>query len=503
MTLLQLRLLSIMTSIFCFYFNAAFGQKNFVAIHPHDTDDDIIRKAAKVVPSARQLQWQQLELTAFIHFGMNTFTGREWGTGNEHPNLFDPAQLDTDQWVTTLKAAGFKQIVFTAKHHDGFCMWPTATTEHSVKSSIWKNGKGDVVKELAESCKKYGLGFGIYLSPWDMNAGSYGSPAYNDLFADQLKELLTNYGTIKEVWFDGANGEGANGQKQVYDFQRWYAIIRKLQPEAVIAVMGPDVRWVGTETGKGREEEWSVVPGTELNLNKTEENSQKEILFSPSKDLTDQVLGNRDKILKAKTLVWYPAETDVSIMDGWFYNDRHKVKSPKKMMDIYFTSVGMNSVLLLNIPPDRRGLIPTEILNTLETWTKQRHAIFRTNLLRDSKITTKDLKNPHFLVDGLSATAAKARKKRSHYTIEFGIEDPASFNVLLLQEDISRGQRIEAFEAEFFDGKNWNTFAEGTTVGHKRLIRTRLVKASRIRLRIKQSRLNPHLSEVGLYYEKP
>ena len=235
-------------------------QRNFAVIQPSDSEEEIIRKAAQVVPSPRQLRWQQLELTAFFHFGINTFTNSEWGTGKEDPHVFNPTQLDARQWVRVAKEAGIKQVILTAKHHDGFCLWPSKFTKHSVESSPWKNGKGDVVREVADACKEFGLGFGIYLSPWDRNAPMYGTDAYNDFFINQLTELLTNYGLIDEVWFDGANGEGPNGKKQVYDFDRWYKHIRELQPAAVIAVMGPDVRWVGTESGYGRETEWSVVP---------------------------------------------------------------------------------------------------------------------------------------------------------------------------------------------------------------------------------------------------
>ena len=220
-------------------------KKNYAVISPSDSESDIIRKAANIIPSARQLRWQKLELTAFFHFGVNTFTNREWGTGKEDPKIFNPKHLNANQWVQVAKDAGFKQVILTAKHHDGFCLWPTKTTEHSVKNSPWKNGKGDVVREVADACKKENMGFGVYLSPWDRNSSFYGTDEYNDFFVKQLTELLTNYGRIDEVWFDGANGEGPNGKKQVYDFNRWYQLIRKLQPAAVIAIMGPDVRWVG------------------------------------------------------------------------------------------------------------------------------------------------------------------------------------------------------------------------------------------------------------------
>ncbi len=234
--------------------------KNFVPINKSMSDDELVKIAATITPSPQQLRWQRLELTGFIHFGINTFTGREWGEGKDDPKLFNPTALNAKQWVKACKDAGIKQVILTAKHHDGFCLWPTKTTEYSVKNSPWKNGKGDVVKEVADACKELGVGFGVYLSPWDRNNASYGTEAYNDFFIDQLTELLTQYGKVDEVWFDGANGEGPNGKKQVYDFERWYAHIRKLQPQTVIAVSGPDVRWVGTETGHGREEEWSVVP---------------------------------------------------------------------------------------------------------------------------------------------------------------------------------------------------------------------------------------------------
>ena len=296
-------------------------EQNVVIINPTDSPAEIVRKAANVVPSARQFNWQRQELTAFLHYGINTYTGREWGDGKESPAIFNPTDLDADQWIRELKAAGFKCAILTCKHHDGFCLWPSAYTEHSVKNSPWKKGKGDVVREVSDACKKYGMDFGVYLSPWDRNSDLYGTEAYNDFFVKQLTELLTQYGKVSEVWFDGACGEGPNGKKQVYDFVRWYELIRKLQPEAVIAVMGPDVRWVGTETGRGREMEWSVVPKDNLDQDAIAKNSQKEVLTAPVGDMMGQDLGSRKKIEKAKSLIWYPAEIDVSIRPGWFYHE--------------------------------------------------------------------------------------------------------------------------------------------------------------------------------------
>ncbi|RZK54699.1 MAG: alpha-L-fucosidase, partial [Pedobacter sp.] len=283
--------------------SSLFAQENSgnqVIINPTDKNEDIIRKAANLKPSARQLRWQQLELTAFFHFGINTFTNREWGDGKENPKIFNPTKLDTRQWVRTMKEAGFKQVILTAKHHDGFCLWPSKFTEHSVKNSPWKSGKGDVVKEVAAACKEYKIGFGIYLSPWDRNHKDYGdSKIYNEYFVNQLTELLSNYGKVDEVWFDGANGTGPNGKKPVYDFANWYKLIRKLQPSATIAVMGPDVRWVGTESGYGRETEWSVLPADENMLKGIADNSQKDGAFVPAGDKMGEDLGSRSKISNA------------------------------------------------------------------------------------------------------------------------------------------------------------------------------------------------------------
>ena len=454
-----------------------FTPNNFVQIKPGDTEADIIRKAANVAPSPRQLRWQQLEVTGFLHFGINTFTNKEWGDGKESPSLFNPTELDARQWVRACKDAGIQQVILTAKHHDGFCLWPSKYTMHSVKSSPWKKGKGDVVKETAAACREYGIGFGVYLSPWDRNSPFFGDSAkYNDYFINQLTELLTNYGPIKEVWFDGANGEGPTGKKQVYDFNRWYALIRKLQPDAVIAVMGPDVRWVGTESGYGRETEWSVLPADAMVQGSIASNSQKQAGFTPM-NLMDDDLGSRDKILKAKSLVWYPAETDVSIRPGWFYHpeDDAQVKSPQKLLDIFYSSVGRNGVLLLNIPPDKRGLIHQNDVINLKEWRRLITETFANNLLKD------------------------ARRNDSAAVIAFSFPSPRTFDLIALQENISKGQRIEKFIAEYKEEGQWKKFAEGTTVGYKRLIRFAPVTAKEVRLIIQSSRLNPELAEIGLY----
>jgi alpha-L-fucosidase len=487
-----------------FILSTANGQKNnFSVIPPNSSEQDIIRTAAKIVPSPRHLGWVFFVLTAFFHFGVNTFTNREWGTGKEDPKIFNPTHLDANQWVKVAKDAGFKQVILTAKHHDGFCLWPTKTTQHSVKNSPWKNGNGDVVREVANACKKQNIGFGIYLSPWDRNSPLYGTDAYNDFFVKQLTELLTNYGRIDEVWFDGANGEGPNGKKQVYDFDRWYRLIRILQPSAVIAIMGPDVRWVGTETGYGRETEWSVVPADNLNPNITSANSQQSIAFRQQGDMTGDDLGSRNKIIDAKGLVWYPAETDVSIRPGWFYHPEEdgKVKSPEKLLDIYFHSVGRNSVLLMNIPPDKEGLINEADIRNLKEWKKMRDDIFKHNLAEGAGITSPNGIGKQTFFDKNYSTFWTTTGKDTMATITFNLKNKTTFNVLMLQENITIGQRIEKFELQYFDGNEWKKASEGTTVGYKRLLQFDPVTSDKIRLKIMSSRLNPTISEMGLYYQ--
>ncbi len=482
-------------------------QKNYeghqyVSILPSDDYATIIGKAARVTPSARQLRWQKLELVAFIHFGMNTFTGKEWGTGKEAPNLFNPKHLNADQWVRILKKAGFKQVILTAKHHDGFCLWPSKYTAHSVKNSPWKNGNGDVVKLVAEACKKYNMGFGIYLSPWDRNYPFYGdSKKYNQYFENQLQELLTNYGKIDEVWFDGANGTGTNGKVPVYDFDAWYSLIRKLQPKAVIAIMGPDVRWVGTETGYGRTTEWSVVPVDAQLQKNIASHSQKDVTFKPLGDMRDKDLGGRDKIEHAEGLIWYPAEADVSIRPGWFYHKSEDslVKSPQKLLDIYYGSVGRNCVLLMNVPPNKEGLIsPVDSAHLME-WRLLIDETFKTNVAQYAKVTSANGKNGAALLDGKYETYWTTRGQDTTATIIFDLRDKSTFDVLLLQEDIAIGQRIEKFRLDYWDGKRWIKTTQGTTVGYKRLLPFKPVTTKKVRLVIESSRSNPTLAEFGLY----
>ena len=444
------------------------------------TIDEKIDIASHVVPSPQQLEWQQMELTAFLHFGINTFTGNEWGSGQDYPNLFNPTELDCEQWVRTLKEGGFKMAIITAKHHDGFCLWQTATTDYSVKNITWRNGKGDVVRELRDACEKYGIKFGVYLSPWDRNAECYGdSPAYNKFFIEQLTELLTNYGEVHEVWFDGACAEGPNGRKQEYDWESILRTIHTLQPNAVTAIMGCDVRWVGNEGGLGRETEWSatvLAPGSY-----THKQAANKLLGveEMSKDL-----GSRDLVAKATEIYWYPSEVDVSIRPGWFYHAEQdgEVRSLANLVNIYYRSVGCNSVLLLNIPPDRRGLIHETDVQRIKELSSYLTNTFSTSAITDETVSWS------------------AKSGESH---EFNVDSNRMINTLLIQEDITRGQHVEEFSVEAYINGAWHHIAEGTTIGYKRLLRFTDCKAERIRITIHASRGIANILNTGLYYAEP
>lgn len=438
------------------------------------------REAAGVRPSRQQIAWQELEFIAFAHFGINTFTDREWGDGREDPALFNPTSFDARQWVRVLNDAGIKLLILTCKHHDGFCLWPSAYTEHSVKKSPWKGGRGDVVREVADACREGGVRFGVYLSPWDRNHPSYGdSPRYNEYFKKQLTELLTNYGPITEVWFDGACGEGPNGKRQVYDWQGYYETVCKCQPDALIAISGPDVRWVGNESGVARETEWSVQRGK-------------------------PAIHGHDR------LVWWPAECDVSIRPGWFYHASQddKVKSLRHLVDIYYKSVGRNSVLLLNIPPDRRGLIHENDHRRLVELRKVLDVTFRRNLIAGSVAKAGSVRasdsecGAEKAVDGDPATFWAPEDGVLPASIEIDLGRPVTFNRSMVQEFLPEGQHVEEYVFEAWDGGaggTWRPFARGTTIGHKKLDRFGDVTAAKVRLTIMRARSAPKIRELGLF----
>lgn len=472
------------------------------SIFPEGIDtNEKARLAGHVVPSARQLDWQKMEQTCFICYGINTFTDKEWGTGKEDPALFNPTALNAGQWVKTAKEAGMKMVLLTCKHHDGFCLWPSAYTPFTVAASPWKAGKGDLVREVSDACMSQGLKFAVYLSPWDMNHPDYGTEKYNDFFVNQLTELLTQYGRVDEVWFDGACGEGPNGKKQEYDFKRYYSVIRQLQPEAVIAVMGPDVRWVGTESGYGRDTEWSVIPASVNSLAAIAESSQQETgsgTFVPEGDKMKPDLGSRTLLTEAKGVIWYPSEVDVSIRPGWYYHaaEDSLVKSPQKLIDIYYSSVGKNSLLLLNLPPDQRGLIHEKDVHNLNEMQRILNETFRYNSMKQASLTSGNIGN---LTDNRLETywqgAAEMKKNR----IELTFDEEQEFDRLMLQENITEGQRVESFSLECLVNNEWATVAEGTTIGYKRILRFAPVRCTKARIQIRSARDIPQISEVGFY----
>ena len=447
----------------------------------YSTIEERVDIASMVIPTTNQYNWQSLELTAFIHFGMNTFTGAEWGTGKESPNLFNPTDLDVDQWVRVLKEAGFKLIILTAKHHDGFCLWPSKITAHTVASSPYKSGKGDIVKEFSDACKKYNIKMGLYLSPWDMNASSYGSgEAYNDFYVKQLTELVTSYGEVSELWLDGA--KDPNAPNQTYDFERYLKVLKEHQPNAVSAVMGEDVRWVGNEKGYGRETEWGVQA---YKPNSYKDSESYNSIYGLV--LTAQDLGSRDILKKVNGVYWYPSEVDVSIRKGWFWNNKESPKSLDELIEIYYKSVGYNSVLLLNVPPDKRGKFDDRDIAVLNSFGNYIKTTFTDGLLKNKTNTWVN---------------AKIGDSK-----EYALKTPCAINVLLIQEDIMKGQRVEKFSVEVYSSGQWNKIRINgkepalTTIGYKRLVKFDAVQnAEKIRITLNEARNNVNISQVNVYY---
>ena len=335
-----------------------------------------VEKYVSVVPTENQKRIEKMEFYLFMHFGINTFLGKEWSNGKADPKKFNPTNLNTDDWCEVAKNIGAKGIILTAKHHDGFCLWQTNTTDYSIKNSPYMNGKGDIVKLLQKSCEKYGIKLGIYLSPWDRNCKDYGTEKYDDFYCSQLTELLTNYGELFCVWLDGACGARLDGKKpQEYDFQRYYKLVRELQPNCCISNCGPDTRWVGNEAGKSRKSEWSVVPRDVFSEKSIMANSQQEDVkkFVGGLDNVSQDLGSREVLKKFDDFIWYPAEVDVSIRPQWFYHktQNYTIKNPDKLMKIWYSSVGNNCTLLLNIPPNKEGLIDKHDKKALDRFKKR------------------------------------------------------------------------------------------------------------------------------------
>lgn len=439
------------------------------------------------VPAKQQLQWHQMEFYLFTHFGPNTFTSKEWGEGTEAEDLFNPGNMDVRQWCRIAKQAGAKGIIITAKHHDGFCLWPSKFSNHTVRESKWKDGKGDVLKELSAACTEYDLKFGVYLSPWDRNHPDYGTPKYNEVFVNMIKEVFTNYGPVWEFWWDGANGEGPNGKKQVYDWNLFTKTVRQISPQTVIfSDIGPDIRWVGNERGIAGKTNWNLLDTTGFKRGEG----------APPNDTLSQ--GN----MNGKN--WIPAECDVSIRPGWFYHTEEddKVKNPQQLFQLYLQSVGRGANLLLNVPPDRHGLINANDSAALIDFARLKSFQFNNNLAKNGVA--------YFIPHNGSRPAPKLKDGniRSSEKITFpalnamGIAFKTSqvINCVVLKEDLTTGQQCKKFKLQLLDEKRRLVKEiEGTTIGNKRILTFPSLAVSFVNLRVTEQKSSTAVSEIELY----
>lgn len=443
------------------------------------TENERLKKYVSVVPNECQKKVQDMKFYAFVHYGINTFTGREWGDGKEEEALFNPKKQNTDQWCEAFKAAGMTGVILTAKHHDGFCLWQSKTTEHCMKNSPYKNGKGDVVAELAASCKKYGLKLGVYLSPWDRNSDFYGTEKYNDFYVEQLTELLTNYGEIFTLWLDGACGAESDGKlKQKYDFDRYFETARRLQPGIALSNCAPDIRWVGNESGVSRESEWNVVPRFNEAEQKVAQSSQQGSDYrefqKKSLDVMARDLGSRKVLSGYDEFVWYPAEVDVSIRRGWFFHKKETlfhVKSLKKLMNIYYKAVGGNTLLLLNVPPNKDGLLNEKDVRRLRQM--------------GDEIRKQEARK-------LNSTMSEIRQTARGYEFDLSFEKTRVDRVIM-EENTDFSQRIESFDIYALDGEKETKLYSGTVVGFGKIAIFKPVETSKLRVVITECRFEPHM----------
>jgi len=443
-----------------------------------------------------------MEIVGFVHFTVNTFTDREWGYGDEDEKAFNPSDFDARQIARTFRQGGIKELVLTCKHHDGFCLWPSRYTEHSVRNSLWKNGQGDVAKALSDACRRYGLKFGIYLSPWDRNQRDYGRPEYLTYYRNQLRELLTGYGPISEVWFDGANGGdgyygGARERRSIdnrtyYDWPTTWSIVRALQPGAcMFSDAGPDIRWVGNEQGLAGQTCWATLNAADFAPGHADEAR----LNSGDRPGTD----------------WLPAECDVSIRPGWFYHphEDHQVKTPRQLLDLYFQSVGRGATLMLNLPADRRGKIPEPDAQSVRAFHRALEKTFAHNLARKAEVTASNTRGnesrfgPSNLLAGRPDTYWATDDAVTTPEVVLDLGKPVTFNVVRLREYLPLGQRIEAFALDRWQDGAWTQFASGTSIGNCRLVRSAPVTTGKVRLRIVKAPVCPALSELALFAEPP
>src|SRR5688500_5505176 len=451
------------------------------------------------VPSAAQMQWHEMEMNAFVHFTTNTFTDKEWGYGDESPAIFNPTQLNVDQWAKTLKESGFKTMILTCKHHDGFCLWPSKYTEHSVKNSPYKDGKGDVVKEAGNAAKKYGLKFGVYLSPWDRNRADYGTPSYITYYRNQLKELFTKYGPVFEMWFDGANGGdgyygGAKERRRIngatyYDWPTTLNLVRNIQPNVIFfSDAGPGVRWVGNERGIAGETNWNTISTDTLYAGKA---GIEKLLNTGSPDGKN----------------WVPAEVDVSIRPGWFYHVKEDslVNTSEKLFDIYLTSVGRGSTLLLNVPPDRRGLFHENDVKSLYGFKALLKKEFSVNLAKNAKAKASSLRgnakvfSPANITDGNKNSYWATNDDITSGSVEISLAKISTVKYILLQEYIKLGQRVKSFGVEIWKDNEWRKVADATTIGYKRILKIDPITTKKIRVTIKDAKACPTISNVEVY----
>lgn len=451
------------------------------------------------IPTDRQMAWQEMEQYAFIHFTTNTFTGKEWGYGDENPEVFNPSKIDVNQWIKTIKETGLKGIILTCKHHDGFCLWPSQYTGHSVKNSKWENGQGDVVKEVADACHKNGLKFGVYLSPWDRNRADYGSPSYIEYYRNQLRELFTRYGHIFEMWFDCANGGdgfygGAKEKRKIdgstyYDWPKTLEMVRKIEPNIVFfSDAGPDIRWCGNESGTVGETNWSTI--------------NADTLFA-GKSGIERILNSGEENGKN----WIPAEVDVSIRPGWFYHaeEDNLVKTPGKLFEIYLSSVGRGANLILNIPPDRRGLLNENDVNALRGWKKMIDNAFRKNLALGAIVKSdyyrgnSDLYAASNVTDGNKETYWATNDGLTTGNLEIDLGSIKTVKYITLQEYIKLGQRVKSFSVSVWKNGNWLEVSKGTTIGYKRIVKIEPIETEKIKVAITASKASPLISNIEIY----
>lgn len=451
------------------------------------------------LPSDAQLRWHEMEMNAFVHFTTNTFTDLEWGNGDEKESIFNPTALDARQWARVLRETGFRTLILTCKHHDGFCLWPSRFTEHSVKNSPYRQGKGDIVREASDACRQYGLHFGVYLSPWDRNHSEYGRPGYLAYYRNQLKELFTQYGPIVEMWFDGANGGsgyygGARETRKIqaatyYEWPATLNLVTGIQPHVIyFSDAGPGVRWVGNESGIAGETNWNMISTDTLFAGKP---GIEHLLNTGSEDGKN----------------WVPAEVDVSIRPGWFYHAREDslVKTPEQLFKIYLSSVGRGSTLLLNIPPDRRGLFHEQDVASLRGFRQLLNARFSVNLAKGARIRASQVRSnsPVFsarnLLDNNQHTYWATDDSVRTSWVELELKENRELNYIILQEYIRLGQRVKSFSVETWQDGGWKKTAGGTTIGYKRILSMNGVRSNRIRVIIEDARACPVLSALALY----